>query len=126
MGKRKLKPAGAVDLKTTGMSPARGHRVIEIATVRISGAGPGEAFHSMIDCGRKVTPGARQVHGISEAMFAGQPEPVLVFDYFRQFIGGDLYLVPGETEALRLHRALDDARAVGKIWLKISDRNATL
>ena len=77
MGKRKLKPAAAVDVKTTGLSPSYGHRVIEIAAVRISGAGPCEAFHSLIDCGRKVTPGARQVHGISEAMLAGQPEPAL-------------------------------------------------
>jgi len=163
--------AVAIDVETTGLSPACGHRVIEIAAVRVSGKGLGEAYHSLIDCGRKISPNARKVHGITDAMLRGQPLPELAFDNFRQFVGNsdlvahnaafdgaflrhefgrlgwqfnnrmhctlamsrrhfsDLadhrletvlrHLFPGEGETLRPHRALDDARAAGRIWLAI-------
>ena len=169
--------AVAVDVETTGLSPAYGHRVIEIAAVRVSGNGLGEEFHSLIDCGRKISPGARQVHGITDVMLWGQPLPDFAFDNFRRFVGNsnlvahnaafdraflrhefgrlgwqfnnrmhctlalsrrhfsDLadhrletvfrHLFPDEGETLRLHRALDDARAAGRIWLLISNRNST-
>jgi DNA polymerase III subunit epsilon len=170
--------AVAVDVETTGLSPACGHRVIEIAAAQISSAGLGETFHSLIDCGRKVSRGAEQVHGITEAMLAGQPAPGLAFERFRQFVGAsdlvahnaafdrtflrheygrlgwqltnrmhctlalsrrflpDLadhrletvfrYLFPGDAEAVRLHRAMDDAWAVGRIWLKMTRWRADL
>ncbi|MFA6998652.1 MAG: 3'-5' exonuclease [Desulfosarcinaceae bacterium] len=164
--------AVAIDVETTGLSPVYGHRVIEIAAVRIAGNCLGETFHSLIDCGRKVSPGAWRVHGITDAMLVDQPPPAMVFEQFRRFIGNrDLvahnasfdraflryeygrlgwqftsrmhctlalsrkllpgladhrletvfrHLFPGESETLRLHRALDDACAAGTIWRKIS------
>jgi DNA polymerase-3 subunit epsilon len=77
----------ACDVETTGLSPSRGHRVIEIGAVRVKNGTPVKEFHSLIACGRGITKGARQIHGISEAMLQGQPEPQTVFAAFRTFIG---------------------------------------
>jgi DNA polymerase-3 subunit epsilon len=76
----------AIDVETTGLLPMRGHRVIEIAAVRISGNGLGETFHSLIDCGRPVPFGVQEIHGITDEMLIGQPDPALVFDRFRRFV----------------------------------------
>ena len=168
----------AIDVETTGLSPASGHRVIEIAAVRVSGHGLGESFHSLIDCGRPVPSRVRRVHGIGDEMLAGQPGPALVFERFRHFIGNsplvahnaafdrafirhefgrlgwrfnnrihctlalsrrhlpDLpdyrletvfrHLFPEDGDALRLHRALDDARVAGRIWMTFLDRGVAL
>ena len=41
----------AFDVETTGLSPGRGHRVIEIGAVRIKDGALSDEYHSLIDCG---------------------------------------------------------------------------
>jgi DNA polymerase-3 subunit epsilon len=41
----------AFDVETTGLSPNRGHRIIEVGAVRIVNGSFSEEFHSLIDCG---------------------------------------------------------------------------
>jgi DNA polymerase-3 subunit epsilon len=77
----------AFDVETTGMSPLRGHRIIEIGAVRVVNHTLTQEFHSLIDCGRPITTGARQVHGITTAMLHGRPQPQAAFAAFRDFIG---------------------------------------
>ena len=77
----------ACDLETTGLSPLRGHRVIEIGAVRVKNGALIQKFHSLIDCGRSITVCARKIHGISDAMLAGLPKPREAFTAFREFIG---------------------------------------
>ena len=117
MGNGRLNEAVAVDVETTGLSPAYGHRVIEIAAVRISGDGPGETFHSLIDCGRSIPPRAQQVHGITDEMLLGQPAPALVFERFRQFIG--------ESELVAHNAAFDRSfiqHEFGRLGWKFANR----
>ena len=158
----------AFDVETTGMSPSRGHRIIEIGAVRIIGGELREEFHSLIDCGESVSIAAQRIHGITKAMLHGQPQPVEVYSRFRAFIGKatlaahnarfdlsflrnefsrlgwplpnrtlctlgacrrHLHALPDyrlETVARRLlgplppgshlHRALEDARLVARVW----------
>jgi DNA polymerase-3 subunit epsilon len=77
----------AFDVETTGLSPHRGHRVIEIGAVRVVNGAFGEEFHSLIDCGGSISMSAQRIHGITPAMLRGQPPPTDVFAAFRDFIG---------------------------------------
>jgi DNA polymerase III subunit epsilon len=77
----------AFDVETTGLSPHRGHRVIEIGAVRVVNGAFGEEFHSLIDCGGSISMSAQRIHGITPAMLHGQPQPAAVFAAFRVFIG---------------------------------------
>lgn len=61
----------AVDTETTGMSPADGHRLVEVARVAVVDGVLGEEWSTLIDPGRAIPPDATRVHGISDAMVAG-------------------------------------------------------
>jgi DNA polymerase-3 subunit epsilon len=75
-----------VDLETTGFSPGR-DRVIEIGAVAGAGDRILDEFHSLIDPGRPVPWPAQRVHGISDAMLRGQPQPEEVLPRFFHFLG---------------------------------------
>lgn len=79
-----------MDVETTGLSPAHGHRVIEIGAVAIENCKIVEEFHSLISPGRRISPAALEVHGISDEMLIGQPTPESVFPRFHRFISGSL------------------------------------
>jgi len=61
----------AVDTETTGMSPAEGHRLVEVARVAIVNGTLGEEWSSLVDPGRPIPADATRVHGIRDAMVAG-------------------------------------------------------
>lgn len=163
----------AVDVETTGLSPIRGHRVIEIAAVKIVSGQPGDTFHSLMDCGRPIPEPVQRINGITNEMLIGRPKPETVFADFRDFIGnatllahnapfdgsfirhefGRLgwsfqnplrctlqlsrqrfpglpnhrletvfrYLFPDAAADIRFHRALDDARLTGWIWVAMGN-----
>lgn len=80
-------PIIAFDLETTGLSPMKGHRVIEIGAVRIEDGQPGETYHSLIDSGRPLAKRSRRINGITDAMLRGGPSPGEAFRNFRAFCG---------------------------------------
>jgi DNA polymerase-3 subunit epsilon len=63
----------AVDTETTGMSPADGHRLVEVAHVAVVNGVLGEEWSTLVHPGRLIPPDATRVHGISDAMVAGAP-----------------------------------------------------
>jgi DNA polymerase-3 subunit epsilon len=65
----------AVDTETTGMSPAEGHRVVEVARVAIVDGALGEDWSSLVRPGRPIPADAARVHGIRDDMVAGAPGP---------------------------------------------------
>lgn len=61
-----------IDLETTGLSPARGARMIEIGLVLVDGAGTiEESWETLVDTG--VGPGPTHIHGVTEAMLVDAP-----------------------------------------------------
>lgn len=64
----------AVDTETTGMSPADGHRLVEVARVAVVNGVLGEEWSTLVDPGRPIPPDATRVHGIHDAMVAGAPK----------------------------------------------------
>lgn len=79
-----------LDTETTGLDPASGHRIIEIACVELEDLLPtGRSFHRYIDPEREVDPDAQRVHGISNAFLVGKPRfaEAQVVEAFLDFIG---------------------------------------
>ena len=82
----------AVDTETTGMSPAEGHRLVEVARVAVVDGVLAEYWSTLIDPGRAIPPDATRVHGISDAMVAGAPKAAAAGRMLREACG-DLPLV---------------------------------
>ena len=62
-----------VDVETTGLSPAQGDRIIEIALVRREPDGSREGWSRLVDPGRPIPPRASKVHGILDDHLLGAP-----------------------------------------------------
>jgi len=62
-----------VDVETTGLTPAFGDRVCEIAIIRVHGEGNSTTFTSLVNPGRPLSPGAAAVNGITPEILATAP-----------------------------------------------------
>jgi DNA polymerase-3 subunit epsilon len=67
--------ASVLDTETTGMSPAAGAALVEVARVDIESGTLGGTWSSLIRPGRAIPPDAIAVHGITDAMVADAPTP---------------------------------------------------
>jgi len=77
-----------LDTETTGLSPADGHRVVEIGAVEIiHQALTGRVFHQVINPERDVPEEAVRVHGHTAAKLRDKPVFAGVVDEFLAFIG---------------------------------------
>jgi DNA polymerase-3 subunit epsilon len=63
----------AVDTETTGMNPADGARLVEVARVPIVDGVLAQGWSSLINPGVRIPPDATRVHGITDAMVAQEP-----------------------------------------------------
>jgi DNA polymerase-3 subunit epsilon len=61
------------DVETTGLSPAYGHRVCEVACLRTCDGVEIGRFESLVDPGRAISAGAFRVNRITPEMLAGAP-----------------------------------------------------
>jgi DNA polymerase-3 subunit epsilon len=61
------------DVETTGLSPAYGHRVCEIACLRLLDGKEAGSYESLTDPGRPISPGAYRVNRIDAEMLIGAP-----------------------------------------------------
>ncbi|MBO1323836.1 DNA polymerase III subunit epsilon [Acetobacter sp. TBRC 12305] len=78
------------DTETTGLDPATGDRVIEIAALELVGDLPtGRHFHVLIDPERDVPEEASRVHGFTLADLQGKPKFAEVAADFLEFVGTD-------------------------------------
>lgn len=76
------------DVETTGFSPQRGARIIEIGAVLVENGSMISEFKSLINCGKAVSKPAQKVHGITNGMLFGQPAPEEIFPGFLKYISG--------------------------------------
>lgn len=78
-----------LDTETTGLSPAQGHRIIEIGCVELVNRRlTGKVFHTYIQPDRAVDPGAMRVHGITDEFLVGKPRFQEIAGEFKAFIQG--------------------------------------
>jgi len=82
----------AFDLETTGFSPER-DRIIELAAIRFSPDGTVLSNRVwLIDPGQPIPPSAQAVHGITDAMVAGQPDFGATYPEFLAFASNAVLL----------------------------------
>jgi len=63
-----------LDTETTGLDPAQGHRIIELAAVEVVNRRlTGNRFHAYFNPEREIDIGAQQVHGISLESLQDKP-----------------------------------------------------
>jgi DNA polymerase III subunit epsilon len=78
-----------LDTETTGLDPAQGHRVIELAAVEVVNRRfTGNRYHSYLNPDREIDAGAQAVHGISNERLQGEPHFADIAREFLDFIAG--------------------------------------
>ncbi|HEY6126391.1 MAG TPA: DNA polymerase III subunit epsilon [Steroidobacteraceae bacterium] len=78
-----------LDVETTGLEAAAGHRIIEIGCVEILNRRPtGQKFHRYLNPERDIDAGALAVHGIDSARLKDAPKFAEVVDELLVFIKG--------------------------------------
>ena len=76
------------DTETTGLDPAAGDRIIEIAAIELIRDLPtGKIFHRLIDPQRDIPEDATRIHGFTRNDLLGKPHFADIADEFLAFIG---------------------------------------
>ena len=76
------------DTETTGLDPADGHRVLEIAALELINDLPtGRHFHTLIDPERDIPEEVVRVHGITARDVAGKPRFAQIAEELLAFFG---------------------------------------
>ncbi|GAB5468792.1 MAG: DNA polymerase III subunit epsilon [Rhodospirillales bacterium] len=101
------------DTETTGLDPAEGHRLVEVAGIELINHLPtGRTFQRHINPERSVPEEAQRVHGLSEEFLADKPRFAEVADELLEFLG---------DSKLVIHNAAFDMKFIN--WeLKAVDR----
>ena len=78
-----------LDFETTGLSPAMGDRITEVAALRIVGGRVVERYVSLINCNVRIPSFITGLTGITQAMVDNAPPVSRVVPDLLDFIGGD-------------------------------------
>jgi DNA polymerase-3 subunit epsilon len=82
-------PIVMLDFETTGLSPAMGERITEVAALRIVDGKITERFVSLVNCGVRIPAFITGLTGISQQMVDGAPPVTRVLPALLDFIGND-------------------------------------
>jgi DNA polymerase III subunit epsilon len=83
-----------LDTETTGLEPAEGHRIIEVACLELAGRrATGRHFHRFVNPERNIDFGATQVHGLTAEDLADKPRFEDIADEFLEFVEGSELLI---------------------------------
>ncbi len=83
-----------LDTETTGLDPAEGHRIIELACIELHGRRPtGRHFHRFMNPERAMDLAATQVHGLTDEDLADKPRFADFADEFLEFVQGAELLI---------------------------------
>jgi len=109
-----------LDTETTGLSIAKGDRVIEIGCVEmINRRLTGKVFHHYLKTTQIISPGAMQVHGISNAFLEDKPVFEDIAEAFKDFIkGAELVIHNAPFDVSFLDNEL---KLTANDWQKLSD-----
>ncbi|WP_332875745.1 3'-5' exonuclease [Massilia sp. S19_KUP03_FR1] len=83
------RPIVMLDFETTGLSPAFGDRITEVAAVRIVEGRITERYVSLVNTGARIPSFITSLTGITQAMVDGAPPATRVVPELLDFIGTD-------------------------------------
>ena len=74
------------DVETTGLDHRKGHRIIEIGAIAMESNQIMSEYQSLIHVDVPIPRHVSRIHGITNDMLAGQPEPEKVFPEVKNFM----------------------------------------
>ena len=102
-----------LDVETTGLDPAQGHRVVEIGAVEmVNQIATGAVFQALINPERDVPDEAFRIHGHSTAFLRDKPVFAAIVDEFLAFVGEDRLVIHNAEFDIRFINA--ELNAVGR------------
>ena len=121
-----MKRVIVLDTETTGLSPAEGHRIVEIGCVELLRMRKGKSLQWYINPERDIPIEVTRIHGITNEKVADAPRFSDMVDDFLAFIGEDSLVMHNaafdmgflNAELLRAgHKKLDSAQVIDTIPL---------
>jgi DNA polymerase-3 subunit epsilon len=115
-----------LDTETTGLDPAEGHRIVEVACIELVYHLPtGRKFHRYVNPGRSMPEDALAVHGITAEFLESQPPFEAIVDELLAFIASDRLVIHNaefdlaflNAELVRLERAPLDCAFIDTLGL---------
>jgi DNA polymerase III subunit epsilon len=89
-----LPPLTIFDVETTGLDPKKGHRIVEIAGIRLENGqlDQANAFRSYVNPERQIPWETKQIHKISDEDVAGAPTIMTVLPQFLDYAKGTVLI----------------------------------
>lgn len=81
-----------IDVETTGLDPAKGHRIIEIGAIAMENNQLISEFQSLVHVSYPIPRHVTKTHGITNEMLAGQPTPEQIYPNLKDFISDSLLI----------------------------------
>lgn len=116
-----------LDTETTGLDPAAGHRIVEIAGLElINQVATGRTFREYLNPDRDMPEEAQRIHGLSSEFLADKPRFAEVVEAFLEFLADSRLVIHNadfdmkflNAELARVERPpLDHKRAVDTVAL---------
>jgi len=114
-----------LDTETTGLYPAQGHRVIEVAAVEVVNRRlTKNHFHFYLNPDREIDQGAQEVHGISLEFLQDKPRFADIADDLIAFIADSeliMHNAPFDVGFLNSEFGLLGLKTVEEITAKVTD-----
>lgn len=114
-----------LDTETTGLDPALGHRIVELACVEVVNRRVTErTFHQYLNPQRPSDPGALAVHGLTQEFLEDKPRFAEVARDFLEFLNGDQIVIhnaPFDLAFLNAELARIDLRPIESVVASVVD-----
>ena len=107
-----------LDVETTGLSPRRGHRIIEIGAVSIEDGCIKNEFCSLVKIDREIPLQTRRIHGINNEMLEGQPAAGEILPKFYDFLRDSIIVAHNARFDIEFLR-----HEFGRISLKLNNKS---
>jgi len=109
-----------LDTETTGLEPAKGHRIIEIGAVElIDRQLTHNHFHYYLQPDREIDEGALQVHGITQEFLADKPRFNDIAQAFLDFVSGAELII--HNAPFDIGFLNNELRLLGTKWGRLED-----
>ena len=114
-----------LDTETTGLYPAQGHRIIEIAAIEVVNRRvTSNHFHVYLNPDREIDPAAQEVHGITLEFLQDKPRFANIVHEFLDFVSDAELIIhnaPFDVGFLNMELAKIEQNSIEKIAGKITD-----